>query len=149
MKDVPTTTRPCADCGASGRYGTCLDLFHQLMALDHEQRQPWASFHGLHVACYFLQHPSSGSARAAAGQWELARAYREGGLPAVHALERSRVAANRRNAFDPSGAPPAPDRRKRGAVTIEDLSVDGTFPAADYALRIDDWIRSVVVERDE
>jgi hypothetical protein len=39
-------------------------------------------------------------------------------------------------------APPSPSR-----ISIEDLSVDGTFPADGYAERMESWARSVTQER--
>jgi len=47
----------CKEGGAPTDSTSCEELFHCLLALDHQHEQPWASFHALNVACYTLQHP--------------------------------------------------------------------------------------------
>ena len=49
----------CPECGAAGGGGSCLAQFHALLALDHQRLQPWGRYHGLNVACFLLQHPST------------------------------------------------------------------------------------------
>lgn len=134
---------PCLECGASGRFGTCADLFGALLALDHERRQPWGRFHSVNVACYLLQHPSQASESVRAGQWQVVGTFLDGGLDAVDRLTTARVRANRdgRPPLAPTPAPPAGDGRPD--VTIEDVSVDGTFPAEDYGARMLRWAQSV------
>ena len=140
-------TIECAECGASGQLGACVDLFHGLLALDHQRLQPWGSFHGLNVACYFLQHPSQTSAAVQGGQWHVVATFLAGGLDAVHALGAEALRANRRGARPSPTFDPPPARSLPAAVTIADLSVDGTFPAVGYELRILEWARSIRAER--
>src|SRR5690606_25801599 len=116
---------------------------HRLLALDHERREPWGPHHGLNVACYCLQHPSTAPAAAAGGQWTLIEAYETGGLDAVNRVEQQRVAQNRRGRFEPEPALRAPDRVRPARFTIEDLSVDGSFPADGYEQRMLEWVRSI------
>jgi hypothetical protein len=134
---------PCPHCGASGRFGSCADLFGALLALDHERRQPWGRFHSLNVACYLLQHPAEASESVLAGQWQIVRTFLDGGLDAVEELTRARVRSNRdaRPPAPPTPAPKAPDRHPE--VTIEDVAVDGTFPAEGYEARMRRWAESV------
>lgn len=142
----------CLQCGASGRFGTCTELFHRLLALDHERRQPWGVFHGLNLVCFLLQHPEQSSATDTAGQWQLLTAYVSGGLEALHHLESQRVQAGRRGDRPWIGIEPAPPRissprdHDRG-VTIEDVSVDGSFPAPGYADRMAAWATAISLER--
>jgi hypothetical protein len=143
MTDEPTV---CAECGASGRLGTCAELFHALLALDLQRLQPWGRFHGLNVACYLLQHRSEPLASALDGHWHIVTVFLADGLDAMNALQAELVRANRHgarpwNAFDP---PPA--HSAAATVTIEDTSLDGTFPAAGYEQRMLGWARSVETE---
>ncbi len=138
---------PCEDCQATGRFGRCDDLFHVLLALDHQRLAPWGPHHGLNVACYYLQHPTSAPAGTADGQWALVQAYRRGGLEAAQDVERQRVAQNRQGRFRPRDATPAPAPMRPPVFTIEHLSVDGSFPAEGYEDRMDRWVASVHAER--
>ncbi|MCP2286192.1 hypothetical protein APR04_005128 [Promicromonospora umidemergens] len=140
-------TIACAECGAGGDLGACVDLFHGLLALDHQRLQPWGSFHGLNVACYFLQHPTQTSAAVLGGQWQVVTTFLAQGLDAVHTLEADLVRANRRKAGPLPSFDPPPARSAPAAVTIADLSVDGTFPADGYEARILEWARSIRAER--
>ncbi|EID55135.1 DUF5946 family protein [Saccharomonospora xinjiangensis] len=136
-------TTACADCGASGRFGTCGELFRVLLALDHERRQPWAAFHSVNVACYLVQHRSQTQAHALAGQWQIVTTFVADGLDAVHQLTADRVRQNRRGARPwLAGDPPPP---LTATVTIEDVSVDGTFPAEGYEQRMRRWAESMTV----
>ncbi len=137
----------CEDCDATGRYGSCEDLFHMLLALDHQRLAPWGPHHGLNVACYYLQHPSTAPPNTASGQWSLVEAYRAGGLESANQNERQRVAQNRLNLFDPDDAIPAPARTRPSHFTIEHLSVDGSFPAEGYEQRMNQWVSAVLFER--
>lgn len=137
----------CGDCGATGRFGSCEDLFHTLLALDHQRLAPWGPHHGLNVACYYLQHGSTTPANTAGGPWALIEAYRIGGLAAVHQVERRKVLQNRRGLLASSEAMRVPARVHPAQVTIEHLSVNGSFPAQGYEERMDDWVFSVLSER--
>ncbi len=61
-------TDRCSECGAAIDSRSCEELFHRLLALDHQDEQPWASFHALNVACYALQHPPTTKPRHLAAQ---------------------------------------------------------------------------------
>ncbi|GEN80424.1 DUF5946 family protein [Actinotalea fermentans] len=150
MTSVPRAGE-CPECGAVTRLHTCHDLFMTLLSYDHEQRQPWAAFHTLNVACYLLQHPSQGTAASRAGQWLMVRTFVDHGIDAVHALARAAV---RRNSHRHGGrggldadlpAPPPPVRHP--AVTIHTVAVDGTFPAAGYESRMRDWAAATLASR--
>jgi hypothetical protein len=101
----------------------------------------------VNVACYYLQHPSSAPVDSADVHWAFVEAYRSGGPAAVNQLERRRVARNRPARLDSDEAPRAPDRTRRPHYTIEDLSVDGSFPAEGYEQRMNEWVASVLSER--
>lgn len=137
----------CAECGASGRLGTCAELFDALLALDLQRLQPWGRFHGLNVACYLLQHPSRAPASALDGHWHMVTLFLAEGLDAMNALQAGLVRANRHGARPWSAFDPPPARSAPATVTIEDTSFDGTFPAAGYEQRMLDWARSVEAER--
>ena len=145
--DTERSDTECAECGAGVRLGSCTELFHGLLALDHQRLQPWGSFHGLNVACYSLQHPSRTSVAVLGGQWHVVTTFLAGGLAAVHAFGAEMLRANRRKAGPLPTFDPPPVRSRSATVTIADLSVDGTFPAAGYALRILQWARSIRAER--
>lgn len=130
-----------------GRFGSCEDLFHVLLALDHQRLAPWGPHHGVNVACYYLQHPSAAPHNTADGQWAMIEAYGTGGLEAVNQIQSRRVAENRHGLFKPHDAMPAPARIHPPSFTIEDLSVDGSFPAEGYERRMNRWVSSVISER--
>lgn len=136
----------CPECGATGRFGSCEQMFQALLALDHQRLQPWGEFHGLNVACYLLQHPSQAPHGVDAAHLELVTAFLEGGLPAARLWERGRVRLNRQQQML-SSRRPVPSRAHHPAYTIEDLSVDGTFPADGYEERMKQWAESVIHER--
>lgn len=139
------TARPCPECGGSGRLGGCQDLFHALLALDHERRQPWGSHHALNVACFTLQHPGRVATGVLEGERRLIATFLDGGLDAVHELTAQLVRANRRGHRPAASAMPSvgpTPRESRGAarpMTIEDVAVDGTFPADGYPERMHAW----------
>lgn len=140
MTDGATET--CAECGGSGRFGGCARLFDTLLALDHQRMQPWATFHGLNVACYLLQHPSRTGHRRHAEHLDLVDSFLEGGVAALGRLERERVLLNRQHRLCTSERPVVP-RTDRPGFTIVEVSVDGTFPADGYEARMTRWARSV------
>jgi hypothetical protein len=126
--------------------GSCPDLFLGLLALDHS-RQPWAAYHGVSVATYLLQHPSLSAPAMLPGQWSLVNVFAEDGIAAVGAFTAARVARNRggrRQTGEPAadvdlGQPPG-----AFAVTIADVSVDGSFPAAGFPARVASWVRATI-----
>jgi hypothetical protein len=137
----------CAECGASGRLGTCAELFDAPLALDLQRLQPWGRFHGLNVACYLLQHPSRTPASALDGHWHMLTLFLTEGLDAMNALQAGLVRANRHGARPWSAFDPPPARSVAATMTIEDTSLDGTFPAAGHEQRMLDGARSVEAER--
>jgi hypothetical protein len=139
---------PCSECGAPS--GICDELFHTLLALDHSRQPPWGPLHGVSVACFLLQHPgrSEASRRGREGElWELVRGYIDGGLAAVDWIVRRARWDNSRRGSRAGGASPedASSSAVPGvatgpfAVTIEDVAVDGTFPADGFADRLAAW----------
>ena len=139
----------CGECGATGRYGPCSQLFGVLLALDHERRRPWAAYHSVNVACYLLQHPSRSSGEVLAGQWHIVEAFLDDGLSAVHTLTARAVRRNRARESDPPDVigRPIPTAVRPVDTTIEDVSVDGTFPASGYENRMALWASTTVRSR--
>ncbi|WP_411138469.1 DUF5946 family protein [Streptomyces sp. C10] len=141
----------CAECGVSVGPRSCGDLFHALLALDHERQAPWGPLHGVSVSCFLFQHPSRLPADGGARAWALLHAYLEGGLSEVNRLVgrarrgnshrvtgmSSRVACEA--ALPQRDAPPP-----RFSVTIEDVAVDGTFPAEEFTERVRAWAAATV-----
>ncbi|MFI9318639.1 DUF5946 family protein [Kitasatospora aureofaciens] len=140
----------CAECGARG----CEELFHGLLALDHSRAEPWGPLHGVSVSCFLLQHPGRLPADGGAAARGLLGAYLDGGQPAVERLVgRARAANSHRvkGGAAPGGA--APDGAAQGpavrpgreapqggfAVTIEQVALGGTFPAAGFPARVRAW----------
>lgn len=122
-----------------------------LLAYDHGQRQPWATFHTLNVACYLLQHPSQGTAASQAGQWLMIRAFLDHGIDRVHTLARAAVRRNShlhggRGGLD-AELPAPPPQVRHPTVTIHTVAVDGSFPAAGYESRMRDWAAATVAAR--
>lgn len=150
-RTVANMTQECGDCGASGDLGTCSQLFDALLALDLQRLQPWGRFHGLNVACFLLQHPSyplaAKSTTASGGQWQHVTTFVNKGLDAVHELETHRVRANRQGKRPWLAVDLPPPRVHHPHTTIEDVSVDGTFPAEGYPQRMRAWAKSVIAER--
>lgn len=101
---------------------TCAELFAELLALDHSRRQPWGALHGEAVACYVLQHPSAPRA------------------PRVVEPLHERIEGY-------AGTPPSEARTTRIGMTIHDVAVDGTFPAAGYPERLRRWAQWILAGR--
>ncbi|UWM48762.1 DUF5946 family protein [Streptomyces carpaticus] len=141
----------CVACGAPGGGVECQELFERLLALDHARREPWGSLHGVVVACFLLQHP--GHPLAGSGDhgpwWAMLRAYLDGGRDGLGALTQ---ALRRSNSHRRHGRPqwPAVPAVREGAaptgfgVTIADVAVDGSFPAAGYEDRVRAWAGSTL-----
>ncbi|BDM74707.1 hypothetical protein HEK616_81940 (plasmid) [Streptomyces nigrescens] len=143
--------KPCAECGVPMNSRSCDDLFQALLALDHARQEPWGPLHGVSVSCFLLQHPSQLPADDGAMAWTLLHAYLEGGLDEVNQLvDQARLG----NSHRVKNIPPrvvrdvAPPRRdappSRFSVTIEDVAVDGTFPAEGFAERVKAWAAATV-----
>lgn len=143
----PSEGNACPECGASRRLGDCRDVFHALLALDHQRLQPWGRFHGLNVACYFLQHPTDVSSSVLGGQWHVVTTYLAGGIQAANDLEATWVRSNRRGTPHAAALPAAPARIAPPTWTIEDVAVDGTFPRQGYEQRMHEWSHSIASER--
>lgn len=141
----------CAECGAVADSTSCEELFHRLLALDHQHDQPWASFHALNVACYTLQHPSTTKPSHLAVQQKVVAVFCDDGLDAVHALTATARARNSHRSRAPGSDPfrvagealPATAPPRAFSTTIHDVAVDGTFPAAGYADRAAAWAGAV------
>ncbi|MFF9479687.1 DUF5946 family protein [Streptomyces sp. NPDC014733] len=143
----------CAECGAPAEPYSCDELFQVLLGLDHARREPWGPLHGVSVSCYLLQHPGRLPADGGARARDLLRAYLEGGLDEVNqVVGRARRGNNHRvrggsarRAGD--GVPPqrgAP--RSRFSVTLHEVAVDGSFPAAGFAERVRGWAAATLGE---
>lgn len=120
-----------------------------LLALDHERRQPWGEYHALNVACYFLQHPSQTKGRTLSGHWQIVSTFLTEGLDAVHALTMRAVQSNNaRAAQGPAiGKKSVPELTSFPVTTIEDVTVDGTFPARGYPERMYSWAHATAQSR--
>lgn len=145
-QSMPDGLEACPECGASGRLGDCAHLFHVVLALDHQRLQPWGRFHALTVACFLLQHPSQSNAQDSGVHWQLVTTFLAGGIEAMDRLTAARVRSNRGRRSLPS-VDPAPPRRSGPTVTIEDVALDGSFPALGYEGRVTAWAASVARER--
>ena len=137
-------TEQC-ECGAIDS-GLCTERFQQLLALDHSRAAPWGPLHGVAVACYRLQHPSTLSPGEPAVLLRMVDAYRLEGLSGVERIAQDRRRANSRRGRgvqtpgdEPVGTPAA------FTFTIDDLAVDGTFPAEGYSTRVQAWVESTAV----
>ncbi|WP_460112225.1 DUF5946 family protein [Streptomyces platensis] len=130
---------------------SCDDLFQTLLALDHARQAPWGPLHGVSVSCFLFQHPSQLPSDDGAMAWALLHAYLDGGLDEVNQLVgQARLGNSHRVRSIPSrvvrdvalprrDAPPS-----RFCVTIEDVAVDGTFPAEGFAERVKAWAAATV-----
>jgi hypothetical protein len=133
------------ECGATDSM-VCAERFRLLLALDHSREAPWGPLHGLAVACYRLQHPSALSPGEPAVLLRMVDAYRREGLPGFERIAQDRRRANSRRGHgvqppgdEPVGAPGA------FTFTIDDLAVDGTFPAEGYSTRVQAWAESTAL----
>ncbi|MFE1173184.1 DUF5946 family protein [Streptomyces sp. NPDC058773] len=143
---------PCAECGVPVvESRSCDDLFQVLLALDHGRQAPWGPLHGVSVACFLFQHPSRLPSDGGARAWALLHAYLEDGLDAVNQLvgQARRGNSHRvKSGPSPVARDTAPPRRDapptRFSVTIEDVAVDGTFPAEEFAERVKAWAAATV-----
>lgn len=141
----------CSECGAPMDPRSCDDLFHALLALDHSQQAPWGPLHGVSVSCFVLQHPSWHPPDDGAMGWALLRAYLEGGLYEVNQFvgqarrgNSHRVKARPSRFVRDAALPHWDALPSRFSVTIEDVAVDGTFPAAGFAERVKAWAAATV-----
>jgi hypothetical protein len=128
----------CAACRALETFGPCHQLFDKLLALDHSATRPWGPLHGVATACYFLHHPID--PRAPAERNTLARLLREAIDPAVPLPKLLSVAERQRF----NELLPAPISARDQIRSIQDLSLDGTFPAAGYAVRLRAWAAHIL-----
>lgn len=141
----------CRECGAPVSPRSCDDLFQELLALDHSRQAPWGPLHSIAVASFFLQHSSRLPRAARPLHWALLHAYLRGGLAAAAPMiERVRRRNSHRHggrtpeASDYPGAPPFPDTEppRNYGITIADVALDGSFPAAGYEQRVRSWAAS-------
>ncbi|NYV73929.1 DUF5946 family protein [Streptomyces sp. UH6] len=142
---------PCAECGAPMNPRSCDELFHALLALDHSRQAPWGPLHGVSVACFLLQHPSRLPSDDGAMAWALLRAYLDGGLDEVDQLVGQARRGNSHRVQSPpsrvardAALPHRSAPRSGYSVTIEDVAVDGTFPAAEFTERVEAWATATV-----
>lgn len=134
----------CPEC----RTRSCEELFHVVLALDHSRRPPWGPLHGVTVSCFLLQHPGRLRDRDRARPWATLHTYLDGGLPAVTRLAEAMRRANSHHvgggisdAVPVASLGPTPEAFD---VTIGDVAVDGTFPAAGFADRVGAWAAATV-----
>ncbi|MBV8207928.1 MAG: hypothetical protein JO041_14150 [Acidobacteria bacterium] len=121
-----------------GEIQSCATRFHELLALDHSQREPWGSRHGLAFATYALQHPGAFPAATLDRSWiALHRIYGCGDDPG-RVFERFRREGNRAR-WDSPPRPTPPEQFPR--VTIADLA---NFEAETYAEMLDQWARATL-----
>lgn len=138
----------CDECGATTAIKPCAEHFSELLALDLSRIQPYAAHHGLNVACYMLQHPSLCANNALPVQWLAASTFVHEGLDAMRRLQQHAVGRNNHRNVQapyPGIAPVSPERPAAPfSVGIEDVSLDGTFPADGYEHRVRRWAEAVV-----
>ncbi|TQM78344.1 hypothetical protein FHX81_0607 [Saccharothrix saharensis] len=123
-----------------------------MLALDHARRPPWGPLHGVIVSCFLLQHPGRLRDGDRARPWATLHAYLDGGPAAATRLAGALRRANSHRAGDGviadvvAAVPVAPLGPTPGAfaVTIGDVAVDGTFPAAGFADRVAAWAAATV-----
>ncbi|MFH8336523.1 DUF5946 family protein [Streptomyces sp. AM6-12] len=142
---------PCPECDAPMEPRSCDELFHALLALDHSRQAPWGPLHAVSVSCFLLQHPSRLPADHGAMARTLLRAYLEGGLDEVNRLvaharrgNSHRVQGDRARAVRDAAVPHRDAPRSCFSVTIQDVAVDGTFPAAQFTRRVKAWAAAAV-----
>jgi len=71
-----------------------------------------------------------------------------GGVDLLDRLETDRVLSNRRRRDPRLAFEPAPLRAPPPSVTIEYVSVDGTFRASAHERRMFNWATSIAEERN-
>ncbi|WP_199809877.1 DUF5946 family protein [Streptomyces sp. NRRL F-5126] len=145
---------PCPECGAPMDPldpRSCDELFHALLALDHSRREPWGPLHGVSVSCFLLQHPHRLPADGGAMARALLRAYLRGGLDEVDRLvgqarrgNSHRVRGTPSRVVRDAAVPHCDASRPRFSVTIQDVAVDGTFPASEFTQRVEAWAAAAV-----
>lgn len=146
----------CADCGALLGTRTCADLFLDLLALDHSRQAPWGPLHAVVTAAFLLQHPSDPRASPTLQGFglSLVHDYLRGGPVALAAATDRARAANSHRVADGTPTRRAGGRPAQGTgaqpvagpvelLTIHDVAVDGTFPAAGHEERVRRWVRSI------
>jgi hypothetical protein len=133
------------ECGASDSKA-CAERLQLLLALDHSREAPWGPLHGVAVVCYRLQHPSALSPGEPAVLLRMLDAYRQEGLPGFERIAQDRRRANSRHAHGvrPSGDEPV-GTPAAFTFTIDDLAVDGTFPAEGYSTRAQAWAEATAL----
>lgn len=134
----------CDECGGRTAIRSCREHFHALLALDFDRTGATGAYHTLNVACYGLQHPSEYGIGGAAAQIRFLVTFLDRGLGAVQ-LEASAAVARNSHRSDRAPHPtvaesPVPEPASSPfAVTIEDVAVDGSFPAVGYPDRMRRW----------
>jgi hypothetical protein len=130
---------------------SCDELFQTLLALDHARQAPWGPLHGVSVSCFLLQHPSQLPADDGAMAWALLHAYLEGGLDQVNQLvgrarrgNSHRVQGRPAQAVRDAALPHRDAPHPRFSVTIHDVAVDGSFPAAEFTEHVKAWATATV-----
>lgn len=134
----------CDECGGRTAIRTCQEHFHALLALDFDWTSATAAYHTLNVACFALQHPSEYAISGATAQIRFLVTFLDRGLGAVHLEAAAAVARNSHRSHrapHPTVAEsPVPEPASSPfAVTIEDVAVDGSFPADGYPDRMRRW----------
>lgn len=147
----------CRQCAAGSSVG-CEELLHRLLALDHSRMLPWAPLHAVVASCFWLQHADRFEPDRQLWHWVMIGVYAEGGLPALTRLAEELRRLNGHTASGPLRIPrhyresigPLPTRSESAplprcyAVTIHDVSVDGTFPAEGHARRVRTWVEATI-----
>ncbi len=143
----------CPGCGAADGLTACTELFHRLLALDLSRTEPWGPLHGAVVPAYYLQHPQ-GSPQALDRMLDILQIYLRDG---ADGLNDEAQTASRRNSHRSGAAyahafqivePGATDRPAPVSfrVTIADVAMDGSFPAAGHGERMRAWAAATVEE---
>jgi hypothetical protein len=133
---------PCPECGALYHTptDTCAQRFHTLLALDHSQREPWGSRHGLAFAAFTLQHAGRYPRDILQRSWPLLTSVYLSGVPVAKVVRGLRRSGKAQPDWD---VPDLPTRRSPAgfAVTIADL---GAFAAESYPSQLDAWCRATL-----
>ena len=75
-------------------------------------------------------------------------AYLSGGIEAVAHIAAERVRRNRRGGLREPELQAPPPAARPATVTIEDVSIDGSFPGEGFEGRVRVWAMSVRSERE-